>query len=83
MKDRFSTEYIFNLIKDTDIFCDYYHRAPDHKRYELKVVRMNTGDVYVWACENFIKLNSKCFARYDSLAKKWTQRKNRFVEIID
>ena len=83
MKDWFTTEYIFNLIKDRYEYRNFYKWTPADNRYELKVVRMNTGDVYVWACENYIKPHSKCFARYDSLTKKWTKRGNRFVKIID
>lgn len=83
MRDQYTTEQILDFVKDTDTYRNFYNRTPDHKRFELQVVRMNTGDVYVWACENYIKPHSKSFARYDCIKKQWTQRNNRFVKIYD
>ena len=83
MKLWYTTDQILDFVKGTDTYRKSYREVPDQKPFELQVVRMNTGDVYVWACENYSKPHSKSFARYDCITKQWTQRNNRFVKIFN
>lgn len=82
MKDKFTTEEILKMVSEEKSTHREFRVSPNGKHYELHVWRSGLGQIWVWACENFVKPQSKSFGHWTS-EKGWNFRaKNRFVEIV-
>ena len=83
MKEKFTTAEIIALVSEEKSNYREFRTAPNGKKYELNVFRSGLGQIWVWACENYVKPQSKSFGHWTD-TKGWNFRcKNRFVEIVD
>ena len=82
MKDKLTTEEIFTMVSEEKSTHREFRVSPSGKNYELHVWRSALGQIWIWACKNYVKPLSKSFA-YWSHTNGWKIRcKNQFVEII-
>lgn len=82
MRELISGKELVEMVSGSEREVRLYKENSNGVRYELKVWRSNLGHVYVWCCENRVKLSSKSFAYYSKWSG-WSFRcKNRFIEIV-
>ena len=82
MRELVSGKELVELVSGSERDVRLYKENSKGVRYELHVWRSNLGHVYVWCCENRVKLSSKSFASYSKWSG-WSFRcKNRFIEIL-
>ena len=82
MKEIISGKELVEMVSGTEREVRIIKENTKGVRYELHVWRSNLGHVFVWCCENRVKLSSKSFASYSDW-RGWNFRcKNRFIEIV-
>lgn len=79
MKDTFTTKQILDTVPQPWMSLRKRIIKEDGTVYEYQIWRGGTNMVWVWACENYIKLSSKAFAVWNG--KEWKKKRNKFIEI--
>ena len=82
MKEIVSGKALVEMVDGTNRFARFKKVNAKGVTYEVQVWRSALGTVYIWACENRVKRQSKSFASYSKWSG-WNFRcKNRFIKVI-
>ena len=82
MRELISGKELVELVSGSERDVRFVKENSKGVCYEVHVWRSALGHVYVWCCENRVKLSSKSFASYSKWSG-WSFRcKNRFIEIL-
>ena len=82
MKEIVSGKALVEMGDGTNRFVRFKKVNDKGVTYEVQVWRSALGHVYIWACENRVKSQSKSFASYSKWSGWHFRCKNRFIEVI-